>query len=160
MIGEVQFSQDRATHQQIAAHLRLCDAHFVPPLSSRVEIAAYAHKLVSHATRFEAWQQGRLIGLIAAYCNEAESRCAYISNVSVLAELQHHGVATQLLKRCLQYMNEREFAHVELEVDSRNDKAIRLYQRFGFQMLRADGSLSVMSLRMGEVGADEQLTGL
>ena len=80
MTGELQFTQDRATDEDIARHLRLCDTDFVPALSTRVQIPEYAEKLVSHAVRFEAWQHGILVGLIAAYCNDRENDRAYITS--------------------------------------------------------------------------------
>jgi ribosomal protein S18 acetylase RimI-like enzyme len=160
MTSEMQFTQDRATHEDIARHLRLCDTDFVPTLSARVQIPEYAEKLVSHAARFEAWQHGILVGLIAAYCNDRENRGAYITSVSVLADLRHHGVGACLLRRCLKYLNDREFTYVELQVDSRNHKAVRLYERFGFQAVRADGQATIMSLKMGKEGINGQPTGL
>jgi ribosomal protein S18 acetylase RimI-like enzyme len=160
MTGEMQFTQDRATHEEIARHLRLCDTDFVPALSARVQVPEYAEKLVSHAARFEAWQHGILVGLIAAYCNDRESRGAYITSVSVLADLQRHGVGACLLRRCLEYLIDQEFKYVELQVDSRNDKAIRLYERFGFQAVRADGQATIMSLKLSKEGINEQPTGL
>jgi ribosomal protein S18 acetylase RimI-like enzyme len=160
MTSEVLFTQDRATHEDIARQLRLCDTDFVPALSARVQIPEYAEKLVSHAVRFEAWQHGILVGLIAAYCNDRENRGAYITSVSVLADLQHHGVGASLLRRCLEYLIDQEFTYVELQVDSRNDKAIRLYGRFGFQAVRADGQATIMNLKMGKEGINEQPTGL
>jgi ribosomal protein S18 acetylase RimI-like enzyme len=160
MTSEMQFTQDRATHEDVVRHLRRCDTDFVPALSARVQIPEYAEKLVSHAARFEAWQHGILVGLIAAYCNDRENRCAYITSVSVLADLQHHGVGASLLRRCLEYLIDQEFTYVELQVDSRNDKAIHLYERFGFQAVRADGQATIMSLKMGKEGINGQPTGL
>jgi ribosomal protein S18 acetylase RimI-like enzyme len=160
MTSELRFTQDRATHEEIARHLRRCDTDFVPALSARVQIPEYAEKLVSHAARFEAWQHGILAGLIAVYCDDRENRGAYITSVSVLTELRHHGVGACLLRRCLEYLNGREFTYVELEVDSTNHEAIRLYERFGFQAVRADGQATIMCLKMGKEGINGQPTGL
>ena len=83
MSGPIEYSLNQATEEEIANHLSRCDADFVPPLSGRVEISSYAHKIAGNATRFEAWAGGALVGLVAAYCNDSERRSAYITTVKI-----------------------------------------------------------------------------
>jgi ribosomal protein S18 acetylase RimI-like enzyme len=146
---EVHYTKDLATYEDIARHLLQCDAEFVPALSTRVQIPQYAGKLIAHAARFEAWQEGTLVGLIAAYCDDRQSRRAYISSVSVLAESRRRGLGACLLERCLDYLRGHEFMHVELQVDSKNDNAIRLYERYGFHQSGTDGRTTTMDLKLG-----------
>jgi len=82
------FTSSQASEVEIAEHLAHCDADFLPPLSSRVEIVDYARKIVAQAARFEAWSGGRLVGLVAMYCNDQERQIAYITSVSVLSKRQ------------------------------------------------------------------------
>jgi ribosomal protein S18 acetylase RimI-like enzyme len=133
MRWKAEFCRNQATEEQIAEHLVLCDARFVPPLSSRVEIRQYAHKIYAHGMRFEAWGEGSLIGLVAMYCNGGQKSLAYITNVSVLETWPPEAhIASQLLERAIQYLRELQFERVDLEVDKDNNKAIRLYERHGF----------------------------
>jgi len=122
---------DTATPQQTLAHLRACDGAFVPPLSSRDDLAPYADKLCARARRVEVWAQDELAGLIAIYANPAEGS-GFISNVSVLPSLQGRGLARQLLKRSLALCRELGLTTVGLEVHRDNTAALRLYQSFGF----------------------------
>jgi GNAT superfamily N-acetyltransferase len=149
MSWEAEFCTDRATEQQIAEHLALCDARFVPPLSNRVEIKQYAHKIYTHGVRFEAWAEGSLVGLLAMYCNDLPQRPAYITNVSVLevSPPQAH-IASRLLERAIEYLRECRFERVELEVNKSNNKAIRLYERHGFVVGATNGHALLMKLEL------------
>lgn len=150
MSWEAEFCKDRATEEQIAKHLLLCDARFVPPLSSRVEIKAYAHKIYAHGLRFEAWAEGSLIGLVAMYCNRLHQPWAYITNVSVVlgASPPAAHIASQLLERGIGYLREHQFERVDLEVDRDNNRAVRLYERHGFVTNATSGSTLLMRLEL------------
>ena len=131
MRDAVQHQLDAATEAQIAEHLQLCDASFVPPLSDRTQIGPYAAKLSTRAVRFEAWCNDELIGLVAAYAN-VEQREMFISNVSVLTSYRGRGIAAELLRRCVHSAGERDLDRVVLEVAASNSAARRLYYDVGF----------------------------
>jgi ribosomal protein S18 acetylase RimI-like enzyme len=151
MSWEAEFCTNRATEQQLAEHLVLCDARFVPPLSERVEIKQYAHKIYAHGVRFEAWADGALIGLLAVYCNSLDERLAYITNVSVLGSLPPGAhIASQLLERALAYLGEHQIERVDLEVDRNNSKAIRFYERHGFSVNTTSGDALLMKLNLDQ----------
>jgi ribosomal protein S18 acetylase RimI-like enzyme len=142
------FYRNRATEGEIANHLLLCDATFVPPLTSRVEITKYAHKISACATRFEAWAEGSLVGLVAIYCNDTSHRFAYITSVSVLPGSQGSRIASHLMERCIGYLRKVGFEYVELEVDSENGKAIHMYNRHGFTAGKKRDRNVVMGLNL------------
>jgi GNAT superfamily N-acetyltransferase/SAM-dependent methyltransferase len=144
MTGTPGLHRNRASAAQTAAHLRACDESFVPPLNARVNIDDYARKLGDHAQRFEAWADGELIGLVAAYCNAPDRQRAFITSVSVLPSWQGRGVASQLLAQCLEYLRHLGFARVELETDDHNSAAHRLYARHGFSPADADGRPGIL----------------
>src|SRR5579862_1552588 len=150
MNRETDFARNRATEGEIAGHLLLCDATFVPPLSSRVEISAYAHKLSAYATRFEAWAEGALVGLVAIYCNDASLHLAYIASVSVLPGSQGAGIASQLMEQCIEYVREAGFESIELEVDSENGKALHMYARLAFVARSTPSRNVIMGLNLNE----------
>lgn len=149
MSWKSEFSRNRATEQQIAEHLILCDARFVPLLSSRVDIKSYAHKIVVHGERFEAWTEESLVGLVAIYCNRAAQDRAYVTSVSTVGSLPPGvHVASQLLEQGLEYLRERRFERVDLEVDKSNNRAIRLYERHGFVVNAINGHSLLMGLEL------------
>lgn len=125
------YTVDRARPEQIAAHLEACDASFVPRLSARVSIAAYAAKIHQRALRIEAWSGQTLVGLVAAYVNR-ESRGGFVTNVSVLEDYRRAGVATALLGRLIEHARGAGLAALSLEVSAGQPGAARLYESLGF----------------------------
>ena len=148
MTSSPRLTQDEATSAQIADHLRVCAGDFVPPLAGRVDIEAYADKIGSRATRFEAWADGTLIGLVAIYTNDPTGEEAFLTSVSTAPEHHGHGVASALLTRAIQRTRRLGFKRLALEVDPRNDAAIRTYTRAGFALGAGDGRMARMDLEL------------
>lgn len=132
MTAAVEYLSNKASQVEIAEHLCRCDEDFVPPLSGRVEIHGYAQKIASTATRFETWSGGTLVGLVAAYCNDRETRIAYITSVSVLKAFTGKGIAARLVKQCIEHAKASGMRQISLEVAIDNAPAIRLYEKCGF----------------------------
>ena len=147
----VTFRQDAATATDIEAHLQICSGDFVPPLDSRVDLPAYAAKLRSAATTYEAWHQRDLVGLIAIYRNDA-NRAAFISSVSTSAQFRRSGLARGLLTRALGHLDRDGYGLVELEVDSRSDAARHLYRSLDFAEVEVTGN----TLRMARATRAQQ----
>lgn len=146
MSKPVKYRLNEASEAEIAEHLLSCDADFVPPLSGRVEINAYAKKIAGKAARFEAWSDGRLVGLVAVYCNDSEKRIAYITSVSVVRESTGKGIAGSLMKRCIARIKALGMRQISLEVASGNTPAIGLYEKSGFVAGRTKASFVTMAL--------------
>jgi ribosomal protein S18 acetylase RimI-like enzyme len=140
---------NKATEAEIAEHLLRCDTAFARPLSGRLEIRDYARKVAAHATRFEAWAAGVLVGLVAAYCNDTARRRAYITNASVLREWHRKGIASRLLKNCVLHITKMRFERIELEVDSDDRGAVALYTKAGFAITLVAGQVTTMHLTTG-----------
>ena len=130
-MSPLQFRRDTATTDDVHAHLMRCDADFTPPLSSRLALEDYAAKLAERAARFEAWDEGRLVGLVAAYVTPGAPE-AFISNVSVVPELRGHGVAAALVADCIDRARGSGAATLTLEVATADRTAGRFYEKLGF----------------------------
>lgn len=144
LLEEITYKINRATHQDIVAHLTECSALFIPPLEYRTNINTYASKIESLADTIEAWVKGDLVGLIAVYCNDLDSRQAYITSVSIKRQFGGMGIASELLKRCIQHVKEANFFGVNLEVHEKNEKAITLYKRHGFEAIGTNHRIVIM----------------
>lgn len=131
-MSTLRFARDEANAGQLLAHLQATDASFIPPLSTRLDLTAYAEKLVTRAFRIEAWDGPVLAGCIAMYANDLD-RSGFISNVSVLPSHQGCGLAGQLLERTLQLAMELRLKRIRLEVHNDNGPARALYRRHGFR---------------------------
>jgi ribosomal protein S18 acetylase RimI-like enzyme len=146
MSAIVEFLLNKASAVQIIDHLLCCDADFVPPLSGRVEIRDYAKKIASNATRFEAWSGDIPVGLVAAYCNDQENRIAYITSVSVLKEWTRKGIAAGLVGQCVEHAMVSGMRQISLTVAAANTPAIKLYEKSGFIVSKANGPFVDMNL--------------
>lgn len=146
MTAPITYLLNKASAPQISEHLARCDADFVPPLSGRVVIEDYAQRIVCNATRFEAWLSDTLIGLVATYCNDRETRIAYITSASVLGTWTGKGIATCLTNRCIEYVTVAGFHQIRLEVASDNIPAIRLYEKSGFVAEQTNEPFMTMNL--------------
>jgi ribosomal protein S18 acetylase RimI-like enzyme len=138
-MSPVSYSMNRAGVEEIDRHLRRCDAQFLPALSGRVEIGSYAGKISAHAVRFEAWAGDELIGLVAAYCNDAQRRFCHITNVSVFSEYTGEGIASRLLHDCIEYAKVEGLGRIGLEVTAEHQAAVRLYEKCGFSASGTQG---------------------
>jgi ribosomal protein S18 acetylase RimI-like enzyme len=130
-MSSLEYRRDTATTDDVHAHLTRCDADFTPPLSARLDLGTYAAKLAERAARFEAWDGGRLVGLVAAYVTPGAPE-AFISNVSVVSELRGHGVAATLVERCIDRARGVGAATLRLEVATADRAAGRFYEKLGF----------------------------
>lgn len=138
----ISYTANRSAIADIAAHLARCDAQFIPPLSTRVELDVYAAKIADHAERFEAWAEDGLVGLIAVYCNDPARQTGFITNVSVVPEQSGRGIATRLLRDCIDHVRRARFALLSLRVGQGNGTAIRLYGKCGFKVAAAAGAVA------------------
>ena len=152
MSSSIRYRLNEASELEIRRHLLECDPDFVPPLSSRVDIAGYAGRIAAKATRFEAWHEGSLVGLVAAYCNDRDSRIAYVTSVSVLRGWMGRGIASQLMTRCLEHAKASEMTAVKLEVAQANAPALRLYEAQGFVADPASPPFVTMTLHLSDWG--------
>ncbi|HEY4446330.1 MAG TPA: GNAT family N-acetyltransferase [Steroidobacteraceae bacterium] len=151
MSEAVVFQTNAATATQIAEHLLRCDVRFIPRLSARVDIADYAIKIADRSVRFEAWHEGALIGLVAAYADLSEHRIAFITSVSVLAGWSRRGIGTRLVRDCVAYATQLRLHAVGLEVNDQNRSAIRLYESLGFSSREARGESIFMHLDLQSI---------
>lgn len=60
---------------------------------------------------------------------------AEIINLAVLKNYQKNGVGTKLIEFCIQYLKEKAFIGMMLEVNDQNLPAIKLYEKTGFKKI-------------------------
>jgi ribosomal protein S18 acetylase RimI-like enzyme len=142
----VVYEMNAAGVAEVAAHLQSCDTRFVPALSTRVDIDAYAQKIVDRAVRFEAWSDGALVGLVAVYANDAASGIAFITSVSVLDGWTGRGIGTRLMRDCVGHAQRHGFRKISLEVATEQRPAIGLYEKHGFGRGEMSGAVLNMHL--------------
>ncbi|GAB5413438.1 MAG: hypothetical protein Cons2KO_10410 [Congregibacter sp.] len=126
---------DTSNRERILQFLNVVDKDFAPALSSRVDLGKYADKLAGDATNLFAVADGLDIAHAAFYCNDEQSKVAYLSSIGVLPRFQRSGVAGRLLEECLRRCFAKDMRRIELEVNAENKKAIRFYKKHGFRFV-------------------------
>ncbi len=134
--SELNFKIKTASCETIIDHLIKCANCFNPPLYTYVDIKEYGKKIFDNAVTFEGWDDNKLVGIIAAYYNNWETKNGYITNVSVLKGYKGFGIASKLLKQTINYGRENGFYQIELEVNINNIKAFKLYEKHGFVVVK------------------------
>jgi ribosomal-protein-alanine N-acetyltransferase len=144
---KIDFKIGSASADVIRAHLDACDADFLPPLSTRVDIAEYSRKLRARSVTFEAWSGDTLAGLVAVYLNPDSGSC-FVSDVSVRREFARQGIGGELVRRCVDHAASVGLRTASLSVHSGNKRAIRLYERAGFDIVVSDAAEWIMRRRL------------
>jgi ribosomal protein S18 acetylase RimI-like enzyme len=133
-VSDREITLNKSSAASVESHLRECDERFRPRLSARVNLADYACKLASFADRFEVWRGGRLVGLVAAYLNNPDTRQGFVSSVSVCADMERGGVASELVRKCVQHALEKGCESLGLEVGEGDQRTQAFYLKHGFAL--------------------------
>lgn len=148
--NEIKYKIKTATEDEIFSHLKDCDRNFIPTLSERVNIEEYARKIFEKAVTFEAWKDRLLVGFIAAYFNHKFDDSGFITYVGVANDFMGLGIASRLMDLCIEHTRQNNFRELKLEVNIHSDKAICLYDRFGFTNYKTDGDVLLMRLEISK----------
>lgn len=132
----------------VSAHFSKCQNDFLSGLKQKVNMDEYCQKIIEQSFTFEAWDKNELIGLIAAYFNNFDTKIGFITSVSLLPEYQGMGVASVLLENCINYAIENEFNSIKLEVNKNNVSALKLYKKFNFVIVAEYDSSVLMAKKL------------
>jgi ribosomal protein S18 acetylase RimI-like enzyme len=131
-LNRLKYTVNESNSNQIYNHLELINHLFLPPLDSYVNLKTYSLKIHKSAIKFECWEDKKLIGLVAVYLNDKESKRGYITNVSILDNYTGFGIASLLIARSIKKAKELGFNYIDLEVFKNNINALNLYKKLGF----------------------------
>lgn len=148
---KIEYSINQAELLQIAEHLLACDNAFIPALSTHLNIHQYSQKIIEYATRFEAFSNNQLVGLIACYMNDYKNQLGFITNVSIDGKFIGKGIAKQLLKMLLHYAVEKNFKTICLKVNKLNSPALSLYKSAGFTVIKQKQGFYEMKFKLNNI---------
>lgn len=126
----VLYKQNCSTLTEISKHFNLCDNIFLENLKKRVVLKQYIEKIYYKSQRLEAWHKNNLVGLLAVYVDKNK---AYITNISVIPELNNQGIGSSLLTFLINKYP--EIQTILLEVNKSNKKAINFYKKHHFKQI-------------------------
>lgn len=147
-MATITYKKQTASAEEIYFHLKKCNDNFIPPLEKKVNLLDYSKKIADKSVTFEAWDESSLAGLIAAYLNDSETKKGFITNVTTVKEYQGKGIASQLMKMCIDYSRNSLIKVIALEVAVGNADAIQLYKKNGFKEVEVKNGMLVMKIEL------------
>lgn len=121
--------------ERILNFFKIIDEEFIPPLSVRVKLDEYSNKLASSAVNYFLVSDGSDVAHAAFYCNDSKTNIAFISSIGVVSEFQGSGIAGHLLQKIIETCVVKRMEILRLEVDCGNLKAVKFYERHGFDFI-------------------------
>jgi ribosomal-protein-alanine N-acetyltransferase len=146
----IDYKINTGSKDDLLNHLEVCDSRFLPELSQRVNLDDYVQKLSKYAEIIEAWEASILVGVISVYLNNKASKVGFISSISVLAEFEKKGIASDLIKIMKVEAIKQGFLEIHLEVYSKNDRIITFYKKHGFHPISQSDDVVTMCINLKE----------
>lgn len=130
---------ERLKYKELSAFLRLQAEDSFPDLKNEERLEMLADKWSTNADSCTCRDdEGQLVGMIAFYANGQGSDFAYIPHVYVSPDYRQKRLFTRMLDIVANYVKEKGFHEIRLEVDKQNKCAQHSYRSNGFDMLFSD----------------------
>lgn len=112
------------------------------------ELEIYLNKLFNFSKIVAVYENGKFQGFISYYKNDPKKQFGFLSMLLINRECQSSGIGSLLLKSAIEDLKINKFMVFQLEVLKTNEKAIKLYYRFGFKTTKEKEELLVMELQL------------
>lgn len=112
------------------------------------DLEQYISKIKNNSEIISHNIAGECAGFVAFYCNNLESREAYITLVLTNPRLRGMNIAKNLVTMALVSVQKRGFKTCALEVRNNNQNAIRLYESLGFSDFEQTGNSKIMKVSL------------
>ena len=132
---------------ELQAHLASLDPYHIIVLRDNYRNDYFAHAMAAvkkHAGKiFLALEKEKAVGvaicMIPPYGEESRltttcPKCGFISDLVVTASMRGKGIGSALLAQAEQYFTEQNCTLMQFCVSAYNQRALRLYERFGMEM--------------------------
>ena len=96
-------------------------------------VEEYVDKIYENTSIIMHFEKGILAGFIAYYCNNIETKVAFLTMLCISEKFSGHGLGKLLLNASLENLKNKNFKKLELEVSNKNIKASTFYKKYGFK---------------------------
>ncbi|WP_180134910.1 GNAT family N-acetyltransferase [Acinetobacter sp. YH12070] len=103
----------------------------------------YFLKIDQNAEFLKHYCDENLAGFIACYCNNYESRRAFISLVLIDKLYRGKGISKKIFSQLFTLLKEKDFKSCSLEVRRDNVNALNLYKSLGFKSVESTDPHSI-----------------
>lgn len=121
------------SRELVLSFLEEVDRSFPVPLSHKQNLENLADKFIENATICAEIENNEICSMVVGYTNNVVNHMAYISVVATRHEYQGQGRALKLVREFSEIALAEGLTAVHLYSDSRNETAIRMYERIGFE---------------------------
>lgn len=141
-------SELQLDRSRIVELLREFDDLFSVPLSERVDLEAYAEKILAHADIAFAVIDEKIAGIIVLYANDVEKRAARVTLLAVAPFARRRGVSTALLSNAMALARQRNMHLLEARPFKKNSAAMATYRSLRFREVCQDGARIVLQAEL------------
>ena len=121
------------SREAMLSFLKEVDESFPVPLSHKQDLEDLTEKFVEKATICAKIENNEICSMVIGYTNNVVIDMAYISVVASRQEYQGRGMAVRLVREFSEIAFSEGLTAVHLYSDSRNEVAIRIYEKVGFE---------------------------
>lgn len=108
------------------------DADFPIPLSQKVDLNAWAARVLKSGFAFAAVQEGHIVGVAAGYANDVAWRKGFLSVLAVASDARGRGIGETLVAKFEREAALRGMERISLTTHLSNIAARRLYSRMNY----------------------------
>ncbi|MBK0348167.1 GNAT family N-acetyltransferase [Aerococcaceae bacterium zg-ZJ1578] len=117
---------------EIIMFLENINYDFPIPLTNKVNIREYVHKLYFQGRIICCFDDNKLVGIIGGYINDFQTKNAYISVVGVLNSYRGQSIASNLIKIFSIEASKNSMEYIYLHTHPSNEYAKKMYEKSGF----------------------------
>ncbi|MFL0352399.1 GNAT family N-acetyltransferase [Xanthomarina sp. GH4-25] len=110
----------------------------------KININEYVNKIVRSAVVIPFYKENQLIGFIAFYANNFETKVAYLTMLAVNKDFRSKNIGKFLLDMTTSYLIDRGFKKFGLETLTENERAKKFYLENGFLVKEKKGRFIYM----------------
>lgn len=97
------------------------------------EVEMYIEKVCNSAVIIGAYDGKKIVGFVAFYANDYESKVAYITQILVIDQYRNRKIGEMLINACQDKCREKGFTILKLEVNKNNENAQGFYEHLNFK---------------------------
>ena len=81
-----------------------------------------------------AYENRKVVGYCNSYFNPNQELIGIINTLSVLPSYHHRGIGSVLFASRVEFLRDKGCKTINLPVDAKNERALKLYEKFGFYL--------------------------
>ncbi len=83
-----------------------------------------------------AYENTKVVGFCNSYFNPNQKLIGTINTLGILPSYQHRGIGSALFASRVEFLRDKGCKKINLPVDAKNERALKLYEKFGFHLKR------------------------